>query len=271
MRYVTKTKVFTLSIGIIALFFFSGCVTQQQVKAIVAESNAAMVSTSLLTIPNGEQGETWKDVDNKIDQLIASNPDQPILVNHLRVRQAMLLTVNKQDSLAKVRWGQIDGSALTTERDKALLKNNECLAWWYKRASNADPLDQKERQKTEGYIKNLQESIDGLKSPDIRIYLGTIRAQMDLKLLTSSKIDTPERRKTVVKGLSDGLERYVNLFSEADAQWAKNNWETDIMPEGMTITDLRNASWLRQMIREFKNSAKERNLDEVVWKPEWIG
>jgi hypothetical protein len=43
------------------------------------------------------------------------------------------------------------------------------------------------------------------------------------------------------------------------------------MPKGMTITDLRNASWLRKMIREFKNFAERRGLDEVVWKPEWIG
>ena len=63
----------------------------------------------------------------------------------------------------------------------------------------------------------------------------------------------------------------MNLFSETDTKWAQDNWETDTMPEGMTITDLRNASWLRQMIREFKNYAKERKLDEVVWKPEWIG
>lgn len=59
---------------------------------------------------------------------------------------------------------------------------------------------------------------------------------MDLKLLTSSKIDTLEGKQAVFKGLSEGLEKYVVLFSEADIQWVQNNWETDLMPEGMTIT-----------------------------------
>lgn len=270
MRYVRIPRAIMLSISIIALIFFNGCVTQQQVKEIVAESNAAMVSPSL-NVPGGEQGASWKDAVNKIDQLIASNPDQPILVNHLRVRQAMLLTVNRQDSLASARWKQIDGSALTTERDVALFKNNECLVWWYKRAFNPDPLDKHERQKTEDNIKSLQTSIDGLQFPGTRIYFGTIRAQMDLNLLTGSPIDTQERKQVVVKDLSDALEKYVVLFPEADTQWVQNNWETDLMPDGMTIEDLRNASWLRQMIREFTNYAKARKLDGVDWKPEWIG
>jgi hypothetical protein len=270
MRSVRKPQLLLSAIGIIALLFFNGCVTQQQVKAIVAESNAAMLSPSV-NIPEGAQGASWKDAVSKIDQLIASNPDQPVLVNHLKVRQAMLLTVNKENRLAEARWRQIDGSLLKTERDAALFNNNECLVWWYARASVPDPLDTPERQQTEACIEHLQDAIDALQSPDIRMYLGTIRAQMNLKHLTDSKIDTPERRQAAVKGLSDELERYVVLFPEADSQWVRTHWETDILPEGLTITDFRNASWLRQMIREFKHYAKERNLHEVVWKPGWIG
>ena len=144
--------------------------------------------------------------------------------------------------------------------------------WWYKRAPLADPLDQLESAETAGYIKDLQESIDGLKSPDIRIYLGTIRTQMVLKLANDSKITPQERREKVVQSLSNGLENYAVLFSDKDTQWVKDNWKTDnSMPPGMTIAELRNASWLRQMIREFKQFAESRGLREVVWKPEWIG
>ena len=269
MRNIRRTRAHTLSIGILFLVFLSGCVTQQQVKAIVAESNAAMVSPSL-NIPEGEQGASWKAAVSKIDQLIASNPDHPFLVNHLRVRQAMLLTVNQRDSLAEACWKRIDGSALRTERDAALFQNHACLVWWYKRASSAAPLDQQERPKAEGFIRDLSESIDGLEAPDVRIYLGTIRVQMELKLLNSARINTPERRQAVVQGLADALEGYVGLFSEPHTQWVQEHWETDLMPEGMTITDLRHAAWLRQMIREFKVFADERALEEVVWSPAWI-
>jgi len=269
MRNIRRTWAHTLSIGILFLVFLSGCVTEQQVKAIVAESNAAMVSP-FLNIPEGEQGASWREAVSKIDQLIASNPDQPVLVNHLRVRQAMLLTVNKQDSLAEACWKRIDGSALRAERDAALLQNHACLVWWYRRASNARPLDRQEREKAEGCIPGLSESIDGLETPDVRIYLGTIRVQMELKLLEGSRIDNPEKRQAVVRGLAEALESYVGLFSGAHTRWVRDHWASDIMPEGMTITDLRHAAWLRQMVREFKVFADQRNLKEMDWKPTWI-
>lgn len=270
MRHLRRSWVLTAAVGVLALFCFTGCVTQQQVKAIVAESNAAMVSPAL-NLPGGEQGASWKEAVTTLDQLIASHPDQPVLVHHLRVRQAMLLTVNKQDSLAQVCWDQIDGSVLTTERDAALFANHACLVWWYKRASNAAPLDKQESLKTEGCIQDLSETIKGLQDLSIRIYLGTLRVQMELKLLNSARINTPERRQAVVRGLANALEAYVGLFSEAHTQWVREHWETDVVPEGMILTDLRHASWLRQMIREFKGFAKERGLDEGIWKPAWIG
>jgi hypothetical protein len=269
MRSIRRPWAHTLSIGILALLLFGGCVTQQQVKAIVAESNAAMVSPPL-NIPEGEQGASWREAVTRTDQLIASNPDQPVLVNQLRVRQAMLLTVNRRDSLAEACWKRIDGSALRTERDAALYEHHACLVWWYRRASIAAPLDRRERPKAEGFVRNLSGSIHGLETRSVRIYLGTIRVQMELKLLNSSRINTPERRQAVVEGLADALEGYVGLFSEAHTQWVQDHWETDLMPEAMTVTELRHASWLRRMIREFKVLADQRNLEAVVWRPAWI-
>ncbi len=63
------------------------------------------------------------------------------LVNHLRVRQAMLLTVNGQYNLAEQRWKDVDGSALTNARDKNLYRNSETIVWWYRRAKIQEPLD----------------------------------------------------------------------------------------------------------------------------------
>ncbi|MGM0669613.1 MAG: hypothetical protein ACQET1_07830 [Gemmatimonadota bacterium] len=264
-----RTWVHTLTIGILALLLLGGCVTQQQVKAMVAESNAAMVTPSP-DIPGGEQEASWKEAVTRIDRLIASNPDQPVLVNHLRVRQAMLLTVNRHDSLAEACWRRIDGSALRTERDAALLEHHACLVWWYKRASDPSPLDSQERPRAEGFIRDLSESIDGLETRSVRIYLGTIRVQMELSLLNRARINTQERRRAEVQGLEDALEAYAALFSEAHTQWVREHWETDLLPEGMTVTDLRHASWLRRMIRKFKRLAERRTL-EVVWRPAWIG
>ena len=103
-----------------ALMFAGGCATQRQVSIAVAESNAALVSPFLDRAQPGGSGDTWKEAVSKLDRLIAAHPAEKTLVNHLKVRQAMLLTVNRQDSLASMRWKDIDPGALKTERDRAL-------------------------------------------------------------------------------------------------------------------------------------------------------
>jgi hypothetical protein len=94
---------------------------------------------------------------------------------------------------------------------------------------------------------------------------------MVLKLMNDSRIDTQERKEIVKQRLSEGLEEYVNLFTEPETRWVIDNWEKGIMLEGMEIRDLHNVTWLRQMIKEFKIQARDRRLNEVIWKPEWIG
>ena len=79
------------------------CATKNQVKLIVANSNALMVDRYVERV-GGKDDEGWEGAVAQIDALIAANPDEKVLINHLRVRQAMLLTIHTQITLARMTW-----------------------------------------------------------------------------------------------------------------------------------------------------------------------
>lgn len=269
-----------ITLGLIVLvsatLLLGGCVTQSKVKEIVATSNAAMV-TPFLNAPGEASQGSWKDASAKIDQLIAAYPEEKILVNSLRVRQAMLLTVNKQDNLARQVWSQIVSDALTTERDKSLFDSREVLVWWYVRGPDGQALNSQEKKAAEGYLARLDNTIAALQGKDIRIYLGTIRAQIALRIRNDSAATDG-----TAQGFAADLSKYVELFSDDDQDWVKDQKNANIKEEGMIITDLRNRVWLRSMVKEFKkrawallckNSAPNTACDPgpaPVWKPEWV-
>ena len=270
MRSLRNSVLFTFFV-VGSLLVSSGCITQRQVKEIVAQSNAAMV-TPAIDKAGDKPSAGWQDAVAKIDQLVDTYPEQTVLVNHLRLRAAMVLTVNQQDSLARQRWNQVDGSALTTERDKALFNTNKTLVWWYTRAPNADPLDQMEIKEAENGIKNLDDQLKSLKTPDIRIYLGTIRSQMALKLRNGEAVDTPEQRRKVAEEMAKDLKSYVDLFAAEDIEWVQKNKNTAKNANDLTLSALRNRIWLRELILEFKRTA-HLLLDgnpEPDWQPDWI-
>lgn len=269
MRRIHRYLFYCLMAGTIAVGTV-GCATQKDVRRIVAETNAAMMSPYLDKAGENKRND-WKDPVEKIDRLIAANPDQKTLVNHLRVRQAMLLTVYQRGNLAKERWKLIDGNALTTERDKALYNNWPMLVWWYKRAPDPAALDEMEQRKAINGMNNLNSTIKNLKSMDVLIYLSTIQAQMALKLSNDADVSSEEMKKRVSANMVADLQRYVETFTEEDHTWVQENPKTAITADGMIIGDFRNRVWLREMIRQFLNTAENLGLSQPPeWKPEWI-
>jgi len=251
----------------------SACVTQQQVREIVAESNAAMI-TPYLEVPGRKASDSddWKDSVTRIDQLIAANPDQKTLVNHLRVRQAMLLTVYKQSNLAEQRWKDVDYSALTNARDKSLYENRESLVWWYKRSADGTPLSDDEIKRGRQGKQELTTTLANLKDKSIILYLATIEAQISLRLANEADVSSAEKQAIVAGEMVWGLEQYVNHFSEQDQQWVRNNPTTTDISGATGIADFRNRVWLREVIKAFQTTAANLELsDHIVWMPAWIG
>ena len=80
----------------------AGCATQEQVKQIVADSNAQLAASRFAEIPLDPKGREPGDVDaaRQIEGFIAAYPDQKTLIGSLRVRQAMIYLDRKQYNLA---------------------------------------------------------------------------------------------------------------------------------------------------------------------------
>jgi hypothetical protein len=239
----------------------TGCVTQQQVKAIVTETNAAMVSPYLQAPKNGEEGvqEAWQQAVTKIDRLIAAHPDQAVLVNHLRVRQAMLLTVNKQQSLAEMRWDQVDAGNLENERERAFYQCRVALVFAYNGlTANLNPA---ETASLTARRSEIDTALQYVETRDIRVYLRMVQAHIALK--QANEMDEENEQKEIQKILASGLNAYVGEFSKEALEWVKANYES-VDEEGLTIGEFRDRYWLRGMIKSYVGEASNSGLS-----PEW--
>lgn len=265
---MTKSKkilsILLLKAGAIAAaFLIGGCVTTSEVKSIVANSNAAMISPPL-DLAGSNETETWQSAVEQIDKLIAENSSEPILVNHLHLRAAMLLTVNQQDSLANLRWREVEGSQLQSERDKTLFECKDALVWTYARFKDPTPFDSAEHTMADARVTILSESLLGVQTYDTKIFLGTIRAQLQLKRANDSKNNTPEQTVAIKTLLATGLNDYYSLFSKDDTDWVASNQTIPALPGTLKLGVFKNRIWLLELIAAYKDAASEFGVS-----PDW--
>lgn len=256
-----------LAFGVSAILV-AGCITTEQVREIVVSSNAAMISPGL-NVPGSEPLGAWQAPVAQIDQMILQNGDQPTLVNHLRVRQAMLLTVNKQGSLAAERWSQVNSAALKTERDKALYQNRNALVWWYVRAPVTAPLDSAEQGKLNGYVTQLDQSLNGITDPDLKFYLGTVRAQMNYRVLHDADVSAPDLQKQVSEDIDVAFQKYFQLFNDDDKIWLASGSSVDLA-DASGIADFRRRTVFQEMVGKFCDLPGDLELQTTAWSQEYL-
>ena len=246
-----------------AVVLLSGCATPGQVETIVAESNAALVSP-YVDIADAPQGD-WQQAVQNIDRFIEAHADNAVLVNHLRVRQAMLLTANGQRNLADQYWGLVDREALDSDRDRVLTDLGPHLSWWYRVAPEPDRIGSADAAAARTALSNAIPSAPA--DSDLRIYLATLRAQLEVRMARDSHLASPSTE------LPASLEAYIGAIG------ADEGWITGL--EGLSDQDLASARqirafryriWLRELIGAYKRAASDLMLppDEVDWKPDWV-
>lgn len=254
-----------------------GCATAKDVRRIVAQSNAAMIAGPPLDKAGVESSDSWKETVGQIDRIIAENLDQTTLVNHLRVRQALLLTVYQQGNLAEQRWKLVEGSMLTTERDKTLYANWEGLVWWYKRAPDRNILDDTEKKQAEKFMEKLGTSINTINSHELQVYLATLRAQMALKFDSSTDPLNAEQMVKLHSDLAMHLKEYVEVFTPEEYTWVQANPNTDVA-DHLSVNEIRNRVWLRSLIKAFFQIANDYRQtaasfgvpEQPGWEPAWV-
>ena len=282
-----------LSFSIIFLLIYilsTACfATKQDVKQAVDESNKAIASTiayntaalipdSELSLQPNQNNTTWQKSIEQMDLIIANNPDQDILINHLRVRQAMLLTIYRQDNFAREKWQLVDVNKLTTERDNKLYENYDTLVWWYKRAPNSQTLSNAEIALAANSIREMNNSISSTENHDLKIYLAAIRAQIALRVSRdTSSSDRVELIDKQHKLISD-LESFVVAFDNEEQEWLQQNPSLE-SADTLPVYELRNIFWLSNTINRYfsyetgiQNTSTTRgyNIPNTVWRPDWI-
>ena len=295
MQLMTRrpwTRVLSGCLVIIAILV-SSCATKQQVNAIVAESNALMV-TADLAYPASSGGEDWKNAVRRIDLLIDQNADQTALVATLRARQALLLTAFKQDALAREAWKQVDWTQLKTDRDRAFYLLRDDLIWWFKfgpsdgTIGNDDwsarlgPPDG-ETPKPPAPLSDLAFNGDSTVQrfelvcnalpvgSDTRLYLEVMRANIVVRALNDAQVQDPNDREALATYAVRSVKRLTLAFDNNGQQWLKSNYASaDLPKEAELMSMLRSLSQARAVIKETRRQASEQELVIPRWQPDWV-
>ena len=271
-----------------------GCTTTDDIKkavsennaviaGIVAQNNAAMIEVPSIHSPNEpiNSNEAWRGPVVKMDRIIEMNPNLTTLINHLRVRQALVLTVYGQDNLAERRWDMVNPGELKSERDSGLLENRSGLIWAYKRLRETPPLNGSEIDEAQRFMNQLDETIRKVDNPDFKAYLATVRAQIALKVNNSADPQTKQEMMRWQSGMLADLKGFVEVFSESEKMWVQKNPNTKVA-DHLTVNEIRNSVWLREGIRSFRETAENENVGfkdlaqdfdlpvKLEWEPGWI-
>jgi hypothetical protein len=164
----------------------SSCATKREVEDIVLQSNVATIAPELgLTAAgpaDGPPSAGWKAASARIEQFIATHPDNAATVAALRLRQATLLLQNRQFNLAEAAFNQADRSNLHSSRDRAIKDLQGTFLWWYQNAGEAAAVDSDRGVKEQAAIHQVWM---GLKKPEdegIRDFLSSMSLGIGLKM-----------------------------------------------------------------------------------------
>ena len=192
----------------------AGCPTTQEVRAIVADSNAAIEAQAILAdsdpqLENDEKQSAAamkraQDAVRRIDAFLAANPGMKGTANALIVRKALLLMLAKKPQMAKAAFAGYDASIPGSTRDLGLYKSFDVLVWW----QDARKRDDVEWPSKRVALKKFDDVIAGLPGGEgITYYLLTLRANMQLK--RASEQDTQDAQRAAMRS---GLSAYSEGF-----------------------------------------------------------
>ncbi|MEN8148776.1 MAG: carboxypeptidase-like regulatory domain-containing protein [Planctomycetota bacterium] len=243
----------------------AACATRAEVEQIVLSSNAAMVGP-WIERPGNAQDESWPEAVDRIERLIAEHPDQAVLVNHLRVRQAMLLTVNLQGALATEVWNRVDPAELRgNARDRALYAVRSELVWTYRALPPVEIWNVEDREFAERAIGKLRSQ----KGPDeVRDYFRIVAAQIAIKRANSMPQATEEDLDRIGTILSEEAKAFIANAPDAAVRWADGTQKekNDTLAGARAISSMRGRVWFDEVVRLYEREAHQvgRPLD-LAW------
>lgn len=241
-------KIITL---IVLVFALCGCATTNDVKEIVSRSNTAML-TGAPVGGTGEDQPDWKEEVGRIEDFISLHPEAEVTNATLRVRQGMLLTVNKQDALATMAFDQVEPSKLFSSRDRALFALHEHLIWWFK--ISEDYFSDEDYGQAQSALVDFSKQCDLLPAgSEARMYLEEMRAWIGSAYAKNST--DPGIAQSI---FLDGFDRYAAQFTSDDINWIKANVNADAGQFPFLFLKRRLRS--REVVKEYRKVADDQGL-----------
>lgn len=216
-NYTIKLRSTGLWLIVVNLVLLSGCVTAQQVKEIVEESNQQTVAVlasgdgiSMATdVENYTASDDWRATSNRLQSIINSNQDNPTIADPLRLRLAYLLLAAGKKNTAEEVKKIITSAEKFSERDKILYDRWEFFKWWSDHGPEGSAWDSSDTN-TEGpkYRSQLfEEAGKDDRDPELRAWLNYTAARVGYRTAISHS-----SASRLVDELTTTLELYATKF-----------------------------------------------------------
>ena len=194
----------------------AGCLTQQQVKQIVDDSNTRMLASQFpeaqLTARAG--AADGDDVAKRIEDFIAAHPDQKTLNGALRVRQAIFYLNRRQWNLAEAAFAAAGELGVVTARDEALVAVHKEFVWWHEVSAAGKFQNDKEVDRAgPARQKFNDEARKRASSPETRDFLAEVGAWIGLAHAASAKSGE------VLSIMEQTIDGYAFILDAADIDW----------------------------------------------------
>ena len=223
-RRTTRRAASWLASLAIAITLLAGCVTTDDVKSIVANSNASLLAAQMPDIdPAGDPAaaKTLTDptaVSREIDEFVAAHPDQAETNSALRIRQAMLFLAYEKYELARDAFAQ--ATKPVSDRDKALKKLSDSIIWWWQHA-RVDNWDASMRNDAASHLGRFDAVIKDLgDSPGIHDTLAEMRARLAFHLAKNLQAADPTLDKRAI--FINAMNQYGALLTAEDVTAIKD-------------------------------------------------
>lgn len=244
----------------IVLLAAAGCATRGDIIEVTGPSTSEIVSEVLAKdLPGVDPAGAnlsiagWKESVAQIEEFIARHPDDPQIVNALRIREAILLLCVGENNQGSAAFKEIDRTQLSNVRDKALFDVRQTLIWWYGIGGEDSGFS---REDTEKHAKMALDKLAAVAdmlngSPSTKRLLEQMRVRIANRL--ASAMSEPTSIRAI---LQDALNRYAAQFAPSEypliQNWNRQEPRPELLPK---LSDVR---WYDYVPEAFK-------LAEAAW------
>lgn len=213
------SRIYKVSSLLFLVSLVTACVTADEVREIVDDSNRNIIVSSLggagdiLPSASATPGnDSWRVEVDRIEAFIASHPDETRTNSALRIREAIILLGAGKSNLARAVFTDLNCDQLGNTRDRAICASKDHLIWWYGFSNSMTPEDKEKAREALTGLALVADGIEDTRS-SIRRSLEEIHVRIATRLARSFPLSkNQEKRQLMIQAIT----RYGNQFYPAE-------------------------------------------------------